>query len=309
MAVSRLTVVALVACGCFSPKYPEGLACGDGNDPCPPGQTCALDGHCHASALEPDAADHDAASDAAPLAWSTPVRIAELSTTDADQDPALDGTLLTIVFASDRPGGKGGSDLWTATRTSIGAPFENVAPIAELSSSFDEFHPWLSPDGNTIYFESSRTGGGDIYTSTRTGTQWAAPSPVTAVNKDTKFEGGVGLPADQEFMLFASDRGGNRDLYRSIHDLTTGTWDTPILAASVSSPDIESGPAMSADELYFMRQNAAGDNQIFRAHRNRVTFDAPERVTELELAADPWVSDDGHTMFLTKMLDLYVSTR
>lgn len=323
MAVTRLSVLALAAlAGCFSPKYPDGLTCGLGTDPCPPGQRCQTDGRCHAEAVGADDAALDGmldgATDAALPLWGTPVRIEELTTDHTDQDPAFDGTLLTIVFASNRPGGAGGNDLWTATRRSLAKPFENIAPITELDTAFEELHPWLSPDGQTIYFESDCTGLGDIYMATRVGTgSWSTPALVPTVNRGDTFEGGMGLTSDQSMMMLVSDRGGagNRDLYRSIRDMTTGAWSTPILANAVSSPDLESGPALSDDELYFMRLDANMTAHIFRAGRMRVTFDDPTQVTELGIAADPWVSDDGRTMAMSRNIDpitgidLYISTR
>ncbi len=46
-----------------------------------------------------------------------PVKITDLSTTFAEDDPALTGDELEIYFDSDRPGGTGGDDIWRATRT------------------------------------------------------------------------------------------------------------------------------------------------------------------------------------------------
>lgn len=53
----------------------------------------------------------------ATAAWSTPTGATALNTPSDDRDPALDLDSLTIFFASSRPGGSGGSDLYMATRT------------------------------------------------------------------------------------------------------------------------------------------------------------------------------------------------
>src|SRR5262249_49510965 len=49
--------------------------------------------------------------------WSTPVPVMALSTSFGEVHPALDLDGLTMYFASDRPGGSGGFDLYMATRT------------------------------------------------------------------------------------------------------------------------------------------------------------------------------------------------
>src|SRR4029079_383348 len=49
--------------------------------------------------------------------------VSELSTAANDQMPNVSRDGLEIVFASDRPGGAGGFDIWTASRSSTSEPF------------------------------------------------------------------------------------------------------------------------------------------------------------------------------------------
>lgn len=54
-------------------------------------------------------------------AWSPPVNIGtSVNTAFTDQQPSLSSDGRTLVFASNRPGGFGGSDLWISTRTTNG---------------------------------------------------------------------------------------------------------------------------------------------------------------------------------------------
>jgi len=54
-------------------------------------------------------------------AWSAPVNLgAPLNSAAAEQQPSLSGDGRTLVFASSRSGGFGGTDLWMSTRTSSG---------------------------------------------------------------------------------------------------------------------------------------------------------------------------------------------
>src|SRR5437870_5630128 len=53
-------------------------------------------------------------------AWSTPVNLgATINTAFADQQPYLSSDNTTLFFASDRPGGFGGQDLYMITRTKL----------------------------------------------------------------------------------------------------------------------------------------------------------------------------------------------
>lgn len=71
-----------------------------------------------------------------------------------------------IVFASDKKGGFGGTDLYISRKLPIGGwgPPKNLGP--EINTSFDEDFPNLSADGSTIFFSSkghASMGGYDIF--------------------------------------------------------------------------------------------------------------------------------------------------
>ena len=80
--------------------------------------------------------------------------------------PAITSEGLTMYFASNQPGGKGGKDLWKTTRPSVEKPFgpaENLG--AAINTQGDEMFPSLLGD-TVLYFASNgRTGFGglDIY--------------------------------------------------------------------------------------------------------------------------------------------------
>jgi len=43
-----------------------------------------------------------------------------INTTASEQQPSLSGDGRTLLFASNRPGGLGGTDIWMSTRTPSG---------------------------------------------------------------------------------------------------------------------------------------------------------------------------------------------
>jgi hypothetical protein len=52
--------------------------------------------------------------------WSTPENLAAVNTTGSDQQPSLSSDGRTLLFASDRSGSIGGTDIWMTTRTPSG---------------------------------------------------------------------------------------------------------------------------------------------------------------------------------------------
>lgn len=88
--------------------------------------------------------------------------VAELTPTDAlAADAFLTDDGLTILYARSVPEEPG--DLYMATRTSLSEPFGQVLAIDSLNTEADERDPWLSPDGQTLYFASDRDGELAIY--------------------------------------------------------------------------------------------------------------------------------------------------
>lgn len=73
-----------------------------------------------------------------------------------DWQPMVTEDGLTMVLASDRPGGQGGFDLWMTTRSSDGADWGEPAPITEVSSAAADFAGWISADRCRLYFSSSK---------------------------------------------------------------------------------------------------------------------------------------------------------
>ena len=98
--------------------------------------------------------------------------IAELNTAAADGQPNVRRDGLEIFFFSNRAGAAG-NDIYAATRASTADAWStpvNLGP--NVNSAASETRPSLSWDGTTLYFGSTRTGGGaegdsDHYVTTR----------------------------------------------------------------------------------------------------------------------------------------------
>jgi hypothetical protein len=83
-----------------------------------------------------------------------------------------------LWFASRRPGGKGGADLWRA-RPRAGGGWERPENLGgAINTRGDEFAPWVARDGSWVVFASTRPegrGGTDLWVSRREGAKWSAP--------------------------------------------------------------------------------------------------------------------------------------
>jgi hypothetical protein len=121
-------------------------------------------------------------------AWSTAQKIdeiggnsSELNTASLDGCPIQSPDGLSLYMASNRPGGKGGLDIWVATRASASAPWDAPVNLGEpVNSAADDFCP--TPVGKRGLFFVSREalpgacGQGDIYFTHRTGAGvWKEP--------------------------------------------------------------------------------------------------------------------------------------
>jgi hypothetical protein len=102
----------------------------------------------------------------------------------------------TIYFTSNRAGGYGGLDIYKSSRKKGGdwGPAINLGPV--INSKYNEDTPFVTEDGNTLYFSSMghyNMGGYDIFYSTRLDNgQWAKPInagyPLNTTNDDLFFD-------------------------------------------------------------------------------------------------------------------------
>jgi hypothetical protein len=103
--------------------------------------------------------------------WGPATPISELNTTSSETHPSLNHNGLEIFFYSNRPGGLGGFDLWTATRETVDAPWASPVNLgAPVNSSSLDFGPDLAWDRETLFFDSLRPGGfggDDLWVTTR----------------------------------------------------------------------------------------------------------------------------------------------
>jgi outer membrane protein OmpA-like peptidoglycan-associated protein len=82
-----------------------------------------------------------------------------------------------LYFVSDRPGGKGGLDIWTAdieANGSVGVPKN----LSSVNTAKDDITPYYYKDADVLFFSSEgykSLGGLDVYYVTKNGDSWSTP--------------------------------------------------------------------------------------------------------------------------------------
>lgn len=129
-----------------------------------------------------------------------------------EAQPSLSSDGTTLYFASDRPGGQGGTDIWMCRaidrhpdRTPIWGPAENLGPT--INTPGDERSPFIAEDGSTLFFatdEREGYGGFDLYASIIELGEWGEPVNL-----------GPQINSDADEMFFSASAGGRSFFFAS----------------------------------------------------------------------------------------------
>ena len=117
-----------------------------------------------------------------------------------------DGTKL--YFASDRPGGLGGSDIYVSSLNKKGDWDDPVNLGDKVNTKFDEKSPYIHYDGKTLFFSSeghNTIGARDIFKTIRSGNNWSTPENLGFTNT-TRDDLSFVLNASGECGYFSSAR-------------------------------------------------------------------------------------------------------
>lgn len=234
--------------------------------------------------------------------------------------PALSKDAKSLYFASDKPGGYGGVDLYVSYREiggTWGTPI-NLGP--KVNTSGDEMFPYAAEDG-TLYFSSNGhtgLGGLDVYstTSVKTGnkmTTWTDPENLGYPINTNADDFGYVINRDNKKGYFCSNRQGGQgddDIYSFtkkgiilngiVYDAATGL---PIEGAQVvmKDEDVEKGKMNSGKEGDF--KFAATPNKRYKFFATKpgylpaeLSFDIKEKP---ELVKIPMVAEGGINLEVT----------
>ena len=284
------------------------------------------------------------------LAWSVGQKIddiagnsAELNTGALDGCPIQSPDGLSLYMASNRPGGRGGLDIWVATRSSTTSAWGAPANLGEpVNSAADDFCP--TPVGKKGLFFVSREalpgacGQGDIYfTHQRGNGSWAEPERLLCApagpNSELDEQGpsyvdGSGKVRGKKHLYFSRSSASPSvagEIFVSTRE-SSSRFGTATAVAELNDPaanDIQ--PNVRADGLEVVlssnRVGGHGAQDIWIATRGKVgdPFSAPVNmgpvVNTAAAESRPSLSKDGNQLLFGRApgpegsSDIYVTTR
>lgn len=172
--------------------------------------------------------------------WSAPTKLpGHIDTKYWEPSACFANDGKTLYFASDRPGGFGGSDLYVSQKDATGNWSEPVNLGNTINTDHDEDSPFMLADNKTLYFSSKahkNIGGYDVFKSvyTTSNSSWSEPQnmgfPINTPDDDIYFV----WSDDGSKAFFASNRTednyGLKDIYTM--DLKLIPYDVRVLDAN-----------------------------------------------------------------------------
>jgi outer membrane protein OmpA-like peptidoglycan-associated protein/tetratricopeptide (TPR) repeat protein len=175
--------------------------------------------------------------------WTAIEKLGEnINSAGFDQHATITRDGMTLYFSSVRPSGMGGYDIY---RSRLGpdnqwGPAENLG--TPVNTEHDESFPFISPDGQVLYFSSlghTGMGGYDIFVTKKTGKgKWSVPRnlgyPINTPGDDNYL-----IPVGQgDIAWYQKRRDGNNDI-RDLRRITS--FDVAPCPSSILSLDISAG--------------------------------------------------------------------
>lgn len=119
--------------------------------------------------------------------WSEPVKLPETInvpgyTTTQPNIRATENGYYELFYVSNRPGGKGGLDIWKVMFSSVGN-FGKPENLSALNTLRDEVTPFFTEEDKALYFSTTgrpSVGGYDIYKSVWNNNAWEEPEHLDA---------------------------------------------------------------------------------------------------------------------------------
>lgn len=154
--------------------------------------------------------------------WSAPIKMQDhINSKDWEPSATISADEKTIFFTSNREGGFGGTDIYSAKLKADGHWEEPVNMGATINTPYDEDAPYIHPDNKTLFFSSrghKTMGGFDIFTTVynEEKKEWSSPEnagyPINTADDDIYFiwsaDGTKGY-----FSSWRADTYGEKDLY------------------------------------------------------------------------------------------------
>ena len=230
--------------------------------------------------------------------------------------PSLSRDMLTMYFASNRPGTEGISDIWMSTRATISSPWTEPARLpGSINSGRVEMSPSISADGLELYFRRADTFAegdgirGELYVSTRSfqSDPWGLAEKLAAPINLPGFD--QNEPSISMFdgleLYFNSTRpeDDGQDIYFARRATPLDPFGEPELFRPVSG-----SPFLSADGLKFffvtpvLETLGADDFYVMTRDTPDGEFGVPIHLAGISSSAEDWsliISADESTVYFS----------
>jgi outer membrane protein OmpA-like peptidoglycan-associated protein len=152
--------------------------------------------------------------------WNKPERMHQEIDAKSSVEPSMclsaDGN--TMYFISDRKGGMGGKDIWMCQKSAGGNWGKPENPGPKINSAANEESPFLSKDGEVLYFSSeghNSMGGYDVFKSVRDDDgSWKSPENL-----------GAPINNGGDDVFYTPDASGNFAYYATLNRYGEGNLD------------------------------------------------------------------------------------
>ena len=157
-----------------------------------------------------------------PWGWSKPKNLGQRINSDFwDSAPSISPDGNSIYFASNRPGGYGGIDIYVAYKNEKGYWEEAINLGPTINTKGDDQTPFIHADNQSLYFSSNGRldfGGSDIYVARKKiDGSWTTPVNLGYPINTYDNEGSIAVASNGATAYIASDRADSRgelDIYK-----------------------------------------------------------------------------------------------
>ncbi|MCX7417930.1 MAG: hypothetical protein NT013_00120 [Planctomycetia bacterium] len=240
--------------------------------------------------------------------WSEPVNFgAGVNTEQWNDHPTVTADGLTLVFVKEPDGQT--SQLCLSTREDVAQPFGAAVRLFEDASSYNDYCPFLSHDGLTLWFHSTRPiapnrNDQNVWVTRRRSPAepFEKPQPLGPEINTTEIEGNVFVSADGLTLLFT--RGKPEQIFQATRRSESDDF------ANAHALDVgfaggwNGFPRLSADGRVLLFAANRGEQHIWVATRDSVgaKFGAPTELDETVNVGEvsgPFLSADEKTLYFS----------
>jgi len=217
--------------------------------------------------------------------------------------PCLSHDGKRLYFASDKPDGIGGLDIYYSNlRNGYWEDPVNLGP--EVNTEGNETYPFINETGELFFSSDGRggLGGKDIYVTKQKDNGWHTPvrlaSPLNSENDDF----GIVTTAAMDDGYFSSDRGKSVDIYHFTSDVPQ-VWFAEPQKQNLYCFSLSDTGKIDADTLMFKYVWDFGDNTKMNGNKVQHCFPGPGKYS---IALDIIDLKTGETFFRKRTYDIEI---